>query len=84
MPKTDTQRVTALMKRAQEGLELDRLCLNSIIGPIDTELLRDQRNHLLHILNVDIEQHEINEKTLNGIVNLLDRMLDVLDLHTGA
>ena len=53
---------------------------------IDVELLRKQRNGCLHQLD-NHHQMERNPKwkeQLNGIVNLLDTMLDVLDNYTGG
>lgn len=64
--------------------EMDRHHLISSLGSIDTELLRGQRNHLLKITDVDIDPCDIDEVLIEGVINLLDAMLDVLDMETGA
>lgn len=48
------------------------------IGPIDVDLLREQRDHLLSLVwgksNGDVSTPDL--AVIDGIVNLLDSMLD--------
>ena len=62
------------------GAEMRKDMLEAIVGGINTELLREQRNHLLRV----IEGEKPNEFYLDGVINMLDNLLDILDLHTGA
>lgn len=53
--------------------------LEQIVGNIDTELLREQRNYLIKLAN-----EKDHGGMIDGTINLLDNLLDILDLHTGA
>lgn len=55
---------------------------NIQVSRVDVDPLRDQRNHMLDIIGgyeSDINSSSVHKEALQGVVNMLDEIIDVAE-----